>query len=109
MEEPVKEPEEVLEGDEKIYKELNKMKLRIIKDESSLKDLKDQDVLILFGTTGSGKSTLANAFINGIDNIEQTDGLYNVLQDLEYKGEKIFQIGHRVKSETMAPKYHPFS
>ena len=30
-------------------------------------------------------------------------------EELEYNGEKIFQIGHKVKSETMAPKFHPFS
>ena len=46
--------------------------------------------MILFGTTGSGKSTLANAFIKGVDNIVQEDGLYKVIDDIEYNGEKIF-------------------
>ena len=53
----------VLNDDEKIFKEMNKMYQRINDDEKSLINLSDQDVLVLFGTTGSGKSTLANAFI----------------------------------------------
>ena len=79
-----------MDEDEKIYKELNKMKARIIKDEKSLAYLQQKDVLILFGTTGSGKSTLANAFIKGVENLEQHDGLYKVIEDVEYNGEKIF-------------------
>ena len=68
----------MLSEEERIYKELNKMKYRIIKDEKSLKHLTGKDILILFGTTGSGKSTLANAFIQGVNNISQEDGLYKV-------------------------------
>ena len=101
--------EELLEGDEKKYKELNKLKTRIIQDEQSLQELQGKPVLVLFGTTGSGKSTLANAFIQGYRQIEQRNGLFNVKQDLQWKGEKIFEIGHKVKSQTKAPKFHPFA
>ena len=76
-----------------IYQQLNKMKFRILKDESQLSQLKNKDVLVLFGTTGSGKSTLANAIINGVGNItkEKETGYYilnKVLKNEE--GETIF-------------------
>ena len=79
-----------MEEDEKIYKQLNKLKSRIMNDEQTLKYLNEKNVLILFGTTGSGKSTLANAFIKGTQNIQQMNGLYEVIEDAEYNGEKIF-------------------
>ena len=101
--------EELLEGDEKKYKELNKLKTRIIQDEQSLHQLQGKPALVLFGTTGSGKSTLANAFIQGSGQIEQRNGLFNVKQDLQWNDEKIFEIGHKVKSQTKAPKFHPFA
>ena len=90
------------------------MKHRIIDDEESLEQLKDKEVLLLFGCTGAGKSTLANALITKKDeeiNLEYIDGLYHVIQDkeLKYQGEIIFNIGHQVKSETKAPKFHPFT
>jgi len=96
---------------EKVYNYLMKMKERVIDDEISLKDLKDKSVLLLFGSTGSGKSTLANALISKNDkeiNLEYKDGLYYVKEgeELKYNGETIFNIGHEVKSETKAPKFH---
>ena len=84
----------VLDGDEKVYKDLNKMYLRILQDELSLRDLVDNNVLILYGPTGAGKSTLANAFIQGKENLKHVDGLYIAQKDLVFKGERIFGIGH---------------
>ena len=64
-------------------------------DENSLIYLDKKEVLVLFGTTGSGKSTLANALIQGVDKILQKhDGNYYVEKNIEFAGEKIFQIGH---------------
>ena len=90
------------------------MQLRVIEDEYSLEHLKQKEVLLLFGCTGSGKSTLANALISKKDkdlNIEYSDGFYRVIKgkELKFKGEIIFNIGHQVKSETKAPKFHPFT
>jgi len=60
----------VLPDNEKVYRELATIKARILKDETSLGELKDKNVCILFGTTGSGKSTLANALIKGPEKIK---------------------------------------
>jgi len=62
-------------------------------------------VVLLFGTTGTGKSTIANALITGPNNIELKDGLYNVIDPVKHNGQMVFKIGHKVKSETKAPKF----
>ena len=61
---------------------------------------------MLFGTTGTGKSTLANALIQGPGNITYFDGLYDA-KELRHNGKVVFKIGHEVRSETKAPKFHP--
>ena len=69
----------MLQGEEKVFKNLNSMYQRILSDEKELSDLKHSHVLILFGSTGSGKSTLANSLVQGIDNIQHVENSLNII------------------------------